>query len=71
MPEILICLTNSILNTVSNSNNLLFVQDYAIILEEHVIPTADFLAFMAQCFPVVKKDKSLIGISAWNENGMY
>jgi len=40
-----------------------------IVLEEEVLPTADFLHFMAQCLDVVVKDSSLIGVSAWNDNG--
>ena len=40
-----------------------------IVLEEEVLPTADFLQFMAQCLDVVMKDSSLIGASAWNDNG--
>jgi len=42
-----------------------------IVLEEEVLPTADFLQFMAQCLDVVVKDFSLIGASAWNDNGQY
>jgi len=42
-----------------------------IVLEEEVLPTADFLQFMAQCLDVVVKDSSLIGVSAWNDNGQY
>jgi len=42
-----------------------------ILLEEEVLPTADFLQFMAQCLDVVMKDSSLIGVSAWNDNGKY
>jgi len=45
------------------------VQGYMIVLEEEVLPTADFLQFMAQCLDVVVKDSSLIGASAWNDNG--
>jgi len=40
-----------------------------IVLEEEVLPTADFLQFMAQCLDVVTNDSSLIGVSAWNDNG--
>ena len=40
-----------------------------IVLEEEVLPTADFLQFMAQCLNVLVKDTSLIGVSAWNDNG--
>ena len=47
------------------------LQDYMIVFEEEVLPTADFLQFMAQCLDVVMKDTSLIGVSAWNDNGQY
>lgn len=40
-----------------------------ILLEEEVIPSKDFLDFLGQCLPVISKDESLIGVSAWNENG--
>jgi len=40
-----------------------------IVFEEEVLPTADFLQFMAQCLDVIMKDSSLIGVSAWNDNG--
>lgn len=40
-----------------------------IILEEEVLPTADFLQFMAECLDAIMKDSSLIGASAWNDNG--
>jgi len=46
-----------------------FFQDYMIVFEEEVLPTADFLQFMAQCLDVIMKDSSLIGVSAWNDNG--
>jgi len=42
-----------------------------LVLEEEVLPTADFLQFMAQCLDVIIKDLSLIGASAWNDNGQY
>lgn len=42
-----------------------------IVLEEEVLPTADFLQFMAQFLDILMKDASLIGISAWNDNGQY
>jgi len=42
-----------------------------IVLEEEVLPTADFLQFMAQCLDVIMHDASLIGASAWNDNGLY
>lgn len=40
-----------------------------IVFEEEVIPTKDFLHFMSQCWASLNKDPTLIGISAWNENG--
>lgn len=42
-----------------------------IILEENVIPSPDILSFFAQCFPVLKLDETLIGVTAWNENGKF
>lgn len=39
------------------------------MLEEEVILAPDFLNFVAQCLDAVEKDDTLIGISAWNENG--
>ena len=44
-------------------------QAYTIVLEEEVVPSRDFLHFMAQCLPILAKDDSLVGVSAWNENG--
>ena len=49
----------------------MFSQDYVIVLEEEVILAQDFLSFLAQCLSVARKDDSLIGVSAWNENGKY
>lgn len=43
--------------------------EYLIVLEENVIPSPDILSFFAQCFPVLKLDETLIGVTAWNENG--
>ena len=45
------------------------MQDLVIILEEEVIPSKDFLFFMAQCLDALKKDESLVGITSFNENG--
>ena len=42
-----------------------------IVFEEEVLPTADYLQFMAQCLDVVMNDTSLVGVSAWNDNGQY
>lgn len=42
---------------------------HVIVFEEEVIPTKDFLHFMSQCWASLNKDPTLIGISAWNENG--
>ncbi|KAG8225720.1 hypothetical protein J437_LFUL008105 [Ladona fulva] len=41
-----------------------------IILEEGQILSPDFLFYMAQMIPVLDKDSSLLGISAWNPNGL-
>jgi beta-1,2-N-acetylglucosaminyltransferase len=43
--------------------------NYIILLEEEVIPSVDFLHYMAQCLPVLNTDETLIGATAWNENG--
>lgn len=42
---------------------------FILVLEEEVIPTQDFLSFHAQCLSVLESDETLIGVSAWNENG--
>lgn len=34
-----------------------------------MIPTVDFLNYFAQLLPVLDQDETLIGASAWNENG--
>jgi len=39
------------------------------MIEEEVSPTRDFLHYMAQCLPLLDYDETLIGASAWNENG--
>jgi len=39
------------------------------MIEEEVSPTTDFLHYMAQCLPLLDYDETLIGASAWNENG--
>jgi hypothetical protein len=45
------------------------LQDYVILLEEEVFPTADFFSFLDQCLEALDTDDSLIGVSAWNDNG--
>ncbi len=47
----------------------LYLQKYVVVLEEEVILAPDFLNFMAQSLDAVEKDESLIGVSAWNDNG--
>jgi len=42
-----------------------------ILLEEEVIPTTDFLHYMSQCLPILDYDETLIGATAWNENGLF
>jgi beta-1,2-N-acetylglucosaminyltransferase len=42
---------------------------HVVVLEEEVIVGPDFLYFLGQCLPAVDQDDSLIGVSAWNENG--
>lgn len=42
---------------------------YVIVFEEEVMARRHYLSFIAQCLSVVEADKSLIGISGWNENG--
>lgn len=49
----------------------LCVQKYVIVLEEEVIPTQDFLELMARCLPAIEADDTLVGVSAWNVNGLY
>ena len=34
-----------------------------------MILAPDFLNFFAQCLDAVEKDDTLMGISAWNDNG--
>jgi len=46
-------------------------QKYAVVIEEEVIPTADFLHYMSQCLPMLDYDETLIGATAWNENGQF
>ena len=45
------------------------LQTHVIVLEEEVILASDFLIFMAQCIDVLDKDNTLVGVSAFNENG--
>ena len=45
-------------------------QDFVILLEDELIPTIDFLSFMHQCLKVIDADNTLIGASAWNDNGL-
>ncbi|XP_064633675.1 protein O-linked-mannose beta-1,2-N-acetylglucosaminyltransferase 1-like [Lineus longissimus] len=44
-------------------------KESVIILEEDLVLSPDFLYFLAQTYQVVRQDKSLLGISAWNDNG--
>ena len=48
-----------------------YFQKYVILLEEEVIPTTDFLHYMSQCLPLLNYDETLIGATAWNENGRF
>jgi len=48
-----------------------YFQKYVILLEEEVIPTTDFLHYMSQCLPLLDYDETLIGATAWNENGWF
>jgi len=41
------------------------------LLEEEVIPAADFLFYLSQCLPLLEYDQTLIGATAWNENGQF
>ena len=41
-----------------------------IVLEEEVIATQDFLELIARCLPAIEADDTLIGVSAWNVNGL-
>jgi len=36
-----------------------------------VVPTTDFLHYMSQCLPLLDSDETLIGATAWNENGRF
>lgn len=40
-----------------------------MVLEQDVVPSPELLSFFAQCLPVLSADDSLIGVTAWNENG--
>lgn len=53
----------------SSFSVFLFFQRLAIFLEEDVFPSSDFLNFFRQCLPSVEADDTLVGISAWNDNG--
>ena len=44
------------------------LQESLIVLEEDLVLSPDFLYFMAQTYPVVRQDKTLVGVSAWNDN---
>jgi len=46
------------------------IQKHVIVLEEEVIPTQDFLELLAHCLPSVDADDTLVGVSAWNVNGL-
>jgi len=46
-----------------------YFQKYVILIEEEVIPTTDFLLYLSQCLPILEYDETLIGATAWNENG--
>jgi len=48
----------------------MYSQKYVIVMEEEVIPTTDLLHYMSQCLPVLDYDDTLIGATAWNENGV-
>ncbi len=47
----------------------LSLQKHVIVLEEEVVLAPDFLNFLAQCLDAVETDETLIGVSAWNDNG--
>ena len=49
--------------------SVMYFQKYVILLEEEVIPATDFLHYMSQCLPLLDYDETLIGATAWNENG--
>ena len=40
------------------------------MLEEELIVTQDFLQLLAHCLPAVEADDTLVGVSAWNINGL-
>jgi len=41
-----------------------------IVLEEEVITTQDFMELLARCLPAIDADDTLVGVSAWNVNGL-
>uniref|UniRef100_A0A914X295 ILEI/PANDER domain-containing protein n=1 Tax=Plectus sambesii TaxID=2011161 RepID=A0A914X295_9BILA len=43
--------------------------EVAIVIEEELLLTSDFLYYMSQLLPVFKQDDSLGTVSAWNNNG--
>ncbi|ESO00577.1 hypothetical protein HELRODRAFT_192532 [Helobdella robusta] len=47
-----------------------FNAQYIVFLEQHVIPSNNFLSFMAQCMDVLQNDSSLMAASAWNPLGL-
>lgn len=44
---------------------------YAIVLDEGLILSPDFLFYMAQLVFLFQKDDSIFAISAWNSNGKF
>lgn len=43
-------------------------KSYAIAVDFNVIPSPDFLFFLAQVFPTMEKDKNISVISGWSPN---
>ena len=64
---------HEVLNTIIFKGSFyimfLFIQEYVMVFEEDVLATKHYLDLMAQCLPALGSDESLVGISAWNENG--
>eukprot|EP00118_Oscarella_pearsei_P007497 m.37064 g.37064 ORF g.37064 m.37064 type:complete len:643 (+) comp32318_c0_seq2:62-1990(+) len=43
--------------------------DFVIIVEEDLIMSPDFLQYFHHLFPLLEEDKSVLTVSAWNDNG--
>ncbi|CAB0013462.1 unnamed protein product, partial [Nesidiocoris tenuis] len=50
-------------------HDMLPKKKYAIVIEEGLIMSPDFLFYLAQLAPIMEKDDTILGISAWNPYG--